>query len=98
MLRTVVPRGVIEAAIGAMPDSQYDMLTLNDRYVGRGMYGDGHCFGVVGNQSAFLAFMIELAVLDVTLARQLAFDTSTDSMGRSTIFYFRRYQLSEGGS
>lgn len=82
---TTVDRSVIEQALTEIEDTC--TVTLKDNYSGRGMYGK-KCFGVIGNQSGFLRFMIELAVIDPDTARDLADRVSTDGMGLSTIFYF----------
>lgn len=57
-------------------------------YSGRGMYGQ-ECFGLVGSESEFGRFMVELTVLaGADEARQLVDCLCTDSMGRKIIFYF----------
>ena len=82
---TTVNRVQIEQAIeDAEP---YGEIYLKETYSGRGMYGK-ECFGVIGRESGFLRFMIELAVVDPDTARDLADRVRTDGMGLSTIYYF----------
>lgn len=57
-------------------------------YSGRYMYGQ-KCFGLVGGESDFGRFMVEMTVIvGPDAARQLVDSLCTDSMGRDVIFYF----------
>ena len=70
-------------------------------YSGRGMYGT-QCFGIVGGTNvpvAFGAAVAQVAADGDSVAEDFLYDVlrgmSTDSMGRSTIYYWSNIQLDE---
>ena len=65
---------------------------LRTDYSGRGMYGD-KCFGLVCSEGELLRFIVHLAQRgeDVNWIDSVR----SDSMGRSTIWYWPQVQLSE---
>lgn len=85
-----VPRDTIEEAIGI---SCRD-VELYESYSGRFMYGE-HCFGLVGTHEGIQAAMVEIAILDNQLGRELSRASRQDSMGHDVIIYFPDYQIEE---
>lgn len=87
MYRMEISRTHIEnAAYEADLDTEEDIYW---EYSGRYMYGE-KCFGIVGSVSDFARFLVMLTYLDdgPDEAYELSQRVNTDSMGRSTIFYF----------
>ena len=80
-----LPRSAVEdAAWDADLDIEED---LRFDYSGRGMYG-AKCFGIVGDDTKFLKFLIKFAEREPDLAWELTDRVATDSMGREAIMYF----------
>lgn len=67
--------------------------TVRDDYSGRGMYGKT-CFGIVADNSVLLGAAL-IITLGEDLGLQMAEKTVTDSMGRSTIFYWPGWTVAE---
>jgi len=78
--REAVENAAWEADLDAEEDLRFD-------YSGRGQFG-AQCFGLVGNDSQFLKFMIKFAELEPDLAWALTDQVRTDSMGYDSIYYF----------
>lgn len=72
--------------------AEYAEVDLRRDYSGRFMFGDT-CFGIVGDAGGFAAFIAEIAQSDGALAERLSKSATTDSMGLSTIYYFRGFAL-----
>ena len=97
-MKIEIPRQLIEEALinaNLEPDE-----ALRVEYSGRVMYG-GTTFGIVGSESDFALFLVELAYQEDPdegndYARNLAQRVRSDSMGRSDlIFYFPGATLAE---
>lgn len=73
---------------------------LREKYSGRSMYGNT-CLGIVGSESAFALFLVELAYSEredgdngQDVARELAGRVRSDQMGQTDmIFYFPGAEL-----
>lgn len=65
---------------------------LRRDYPGGPMFRD-ECFGIVCDVREYGRFLMALAGEDMELAKELAGDVSTDSMGLGTIYYWSNYCL-----
>lgn len=71
----------------AFEDAVRGDARIEEDYSGRGMYGES-CVGFVGSDRDAAMFWLTLGQTDGDLARRLVRKMQTDSLGRSTIYYF----------
>lgn len=78
----------------ALDNAGSDAADLRASYSGQGMMGS-ECFGIVGDLSQFVNFMVELATIDQDIASNLADRVQSDTMGYQSIYYFPGYTLGD---
>lgn len=90
-----IPLDLLLTAADEAGIEQEDVWPFN--YNGR--YYARNCFGIVGGLTEFAEFLLSMDRLDkegMNYASDLANFVTSDSMGRSTIFYFPGIQPYEG--
>lgn len=78
--------------VEALENASLDADVLSTAYSGRGMYGST-CLGITCTLSQFCGFLVQLALVNEDAATTLSDRVSSDSMGHSSIFYFRGVSL-----